>query len=102
MEDSLLSVASLHALAYCERLFYLEEVERLKLADAAVYAGRDPYQVSFLVTFTSLVSGSDRTCLYSGQSIASWVRKLTSRASHCRGLFGNPPWEPVPADGSPL
>jgi CRISPR-associated protein Cas1 len=40
MEDSLLSVASLHALAYCERLFYLEEVERLKLADAAVYAGR--------------------------------------------------------------
>lgn len=40
MEDSLLSVGSLHALAYCERLFYLEEVERLKLADAAVYAGR--------------------------------------------------------------
>ena len=40
MEDSLLSVASLHALAYCERLFYLEEVEQLKLADAAVYAGR--------------------------------------------------------------
>jgi CRISP-associated protein Cas1 len=39
-EDSLLTVASLHALAYCERLFYLEEVEQLKLADAAVYAGR--------------------------------------------------------------
>lgn len=40
MEDSLISVAALHALAYCERLFYLEEVERLRLADAAVYAGR--------------------------------------------------------------
>jgi len=40
MDDSLLSVASLHALVYCERLFYLEEVERLRLADAAVYAGR--------------------------------------------------------------
>lgn len=40
MEEALLSVASLHALAYCERLFYLEEVERLRLADAAVYAGR--------------------------------------------------------------
>ncbi len=31
---------SLHALAYCERLFYLEEVEELRVADAAVYAGR--------------------------------------------------------------
>jgi CRISPR-associated protein Cas1 len=36
----MLSVQSLHALAYCERLFYLEEVEHLRLADAAVYAGR--------------------------------------------------------------
>jgi hypothetical protein len=34
--------------------------------------GRDPYQVSFVVTFTSLVSGLDRTCLYSGLSMASW------------------------------
>src|SRR5215213_372992 len=37
---SLLRVQSLHALAYCERLFYLEEVERIRLADASVYAGR--------------------------------------------------------------
>jgi CRISPR-associated protein Cas1 len=36
----ILRVQSLHALAYCERLFYLEEVERIRLADAAVYAGR--------------------------------------------------------------
>jgi CRISPR-associated protein Cas1 len=36
----LLSVQSLHALLYCERLFYLEEVERIRLADASVYAGR--------------------------------------------------------------
>jgi len=40
MDDSLLSVASLHALVYCERLFYLEEVEGFRIADAAVYAGR--------------------------------------------------------------
>jgi len=38
--DDLLSVASLHALIYCERLFYLEEVERIRVADAAVFAGR--------------------------------------------------------------
>ena len=40
MDEPLLSVGSLHALVYCERLFYLEEVERLRIADAAVYAGR--------------------------------------------------------------
>jgi CRISPR-associated protein Cas1 len=37
---SYLSVHSLHALAYCERLFFLEEVERVRLADERVYAGR--------------------------------------------------------------
>lgn len=30
----------LHSLTYCERLFYLEEVEEIRLADDAVYAGR--------------------------------------------------------------
>lgn len=35
-----LRVMSLHALLYCERLFYLEEVEEIRVADAAVYAGR--------------------------------------------------------------
>lgn len=40
VDEPLLSVASLHALVYCERLFYLEEVERIRVADAAVFAGR--------------------------------------------------------------
>ncbi|NEQ95913.1 MAG: type I-MYXAN CRISPR-associated endonuclease Cas1 [Cyanothece sp. SIO2G6] len=35
-----LRVNSLHALAYCPRLFYLEEVEELYTQDAAVFAGR--------------------------------------------------------------
>jgi CRISP-associated protein Cas1 len=35
-----LRVESLHALAYCERLFYFQEVERLSAPDARVYAGR--------------------------------------------------------------
>ncbi|MBF2000788.1 MAG: type I-MYXAN CRISPR-associated endonuclease Cas1 [Synechococcales cyanobacterium M58_A2018_015] len=35
-----LRVSSLHALAYCPRLFYLEEVEELYTQDAAVFAGR--------------------------------------------------------------
>lgn len=33
-------VMALHALAYCERLFYLEEVEELRVANDLVYAGR--------------------------------------------------------------
>ena len=33
-------VMALHALVYCERLFYLEEVEELRVADQAVLAGR--------------------------------------------------------------
>jgi CRISP-associated protein Cas1 len=35
-----LPIHALHALAYCERLFYLENVEQLRVADARVYAGR--------------------------------------------------------------
>lgn len=31
---------ALHAFAYCERLFYLEEVEEIRLADHRVFAGR--------------------------------------------------------------
>jgi len=33
-------VSALHALAYCPRLFYLEEVEELYTQNAAVFAGR--------------------------------------------------------------
>lgn len=35
-----LPIHALHALAYCERLFYLENVEHLRVADERVYAGR--------------------------------------------------------------
>lgn len=39
-DQSLIRVMALHALAYCERLFYLEEVEEIRVADHRVYAGR--------------------------------------------------------------
>ncbi|MCL6436434.1 MAG: type I-MYXAN CRISPR-associated endonuclease Cas1 [Leptolyngbyaceae cyanobacterium HOT.MB2.61] len=39
-EQDTLRVNALHALAYCPRLFYLEEVEELYTQDAAVFAGR--------------------------------------------------------------
>ncbi len=40
MNDQPIRVMALHALTYCERLFYLEEVEEIRIADAAVFAGR--------------------------------------------------------------
>ena len=39
-DEPLIRVMALHALAYCERLFYLEEVEEIRVANANVYAGR--------------------------------------------------------------
>lgn len=33
-DSPLTRVMALHALAYCERLFYLEEVEEIRVADA--------------------------------------------------------------------
>lgn len=39
-QQDTLRVSALHALAYCPRLFYLEEVEELYTQDAAVFAGR--------------------------------------------------------------
>lgn len=38
--EPLIRVMALHALLYCERLFYLEEVEEIRIADESVYAGR--------------------------------------------------------------
>ena len=40
-QDPPLRVMALHALAYCPRLFYLEEVEEIRVADDRVYAGRE-------------------------------------------------------------
>jgi len=40
LEQETLRVSALHALCYCPRLFYLEEVEELYTQDAAVFAGR--------------------------------------------------------------
>lgn len=39
-DEPLIRVMALHALAFCERLFYLEEVEEIRVADANVYSGR--------------------------------------------------------------
>lgn len=44
MNDPIISAGGLHALAYCERLFYLENVECIRVADERVYAGRRAHE----------------------------------------------------------
>lgn len=39
-DEPLIRVMALHAIEYCERLFYLEEVEEIRVADTAIYDGR--------------------------------------------------------------
>jgi CRISP-associated protein Cas1 len=43
-QPPLIRVMALHALAYCQRLFYLEEVEEIRVADHRVYAGRSLHE----------------------------------------------------------
>ncbi|MGG4032295.1 type I-MYXAN CRISPR-associated endonuclease Cas1 [Paenibacillus cisolokensis] len=43
--EPLIRVMALHALGYCERLFYLEEVEGIRLADSAVFDGRRQHEL---------------------------------------------------------
>jgi CRISPR-associated protein Cas1 len=40
IDGNLVRVMALHSLTYCERLYYLEEVEELRVANDAVFAGR--------------------------------------------------------------
>lgn len=44
MPHPTIRVMALHALAYCERLFYLEEIEEIRVTDAAMWAGRRLHQ----------------------------------------------------------
>lgn len=52
-QQPMLRVMALHALAYCERLFYLEEVEEIRVADAAVLDGRRVHEELEEGTLTS-------------------------------------------------
>ncbi len=71
--DPLLRVESLHALAYCPRLFYFQEVERISVPHERVFAGRqlhaaleadeDGESVSIELTSTTLGLTGKVDCL---------------------------------------
>lgn len=58
--DAFVRVMGLHSLTYCERLYYLEEVEGLLVADDAVYAGRSLHEEHA----TDDPSGTERRSVY--------------------------------------
>lgn len=104
--DPPLRIMALHAMKYCERLFYLEEVEEIRVADANVYAGRrlhdevvseddvSPEKRSFQVEseFWGLVGKADALRKRDGQWIAYEHKK-----GRCRREADNSPG-PWPSD----
>lgn len=82
-QEPLLRIMALHALAYCKRLFYLEDVEEIRVADHRVYAGRTPHEAGLPedggelvnITLESERWGMKGTLDYSDRSHAgSWGR----------------------------
>ncbi len=62
---TLTRVMALHALGYCERLFYLEEVEGIRVADKNVYDGRRYHEhLPEYVEMSSVTIESDVLGLY--------------------------------------
>lgn len=102
--DPLVRVMALHALAYCPRLFYLEEVEEIRVADAAVYAGRqlhaaleadeDGEQTSLELTSAALGLTGKVDCLR--RRDGSYLPYEHKRGQPCR-RDGQPP-TPWPSD----
>ncbi len=77
--DPPVRVMALHALLYCERLFYLEEVEEIRVADAAVYAGRELH--GSLAAKANGAAGKD-------DADEAGAREEMELASPALGLFG--------------
>lgn len=73
-------VAGLHALKYCERLFYLEEVEEIRVADEAVLAGRTLHE--------ELADGETRSFTLSSERLG-----LVGRVDAVRHRQGG--WVPI-------
>lgn len=80
--EPLLRVMSLHALEYCERLFYLEEVEEIRLADSSIYAGRAMHEE------LALEEGEERR----SYTLSSTVLGLTGKMDAMRHREGS--WIP--------
>ena len=88
-DEPLIRVMALHALKYCERLFYLEEVEEIRKADANVFSGRrlhedldkgpDVYSLELASEILGLRGKTDCVKRESGQLIVCEHKKGKSK-----------------------
>jgi CRISPR-associated protein Cas1 len=74
-------IMALHAMLYCERLYYLEEVEEIYLADGNVYAGRRLHD--------DVVPEDDTTPEKRSFQVSSETWGLTGKADAVRKRDGN-------------
>ena len=93
--NPLIRVMALHAMAYCERLFYLEEVEEIRVADANVYEGRRLHETVNIGEETLTLEMASDSLGIRGK--ADCVRKSDGRwfvLEHKKGRScnGNAPW----------
>jgi len=94
-EEPLIRVMALHALAYCERLFYLEEVEVIRVADANVYQGRRLHEKLEKEPGAATMELASETLGLRGK--LDWLRETSGRAvvvEHKKGKSrgGTEPW----------
>jgi hypothetical protein len=95
---------ALHALLYCERLFYLEEVEEIRIADEAVYAGRRLHEelASDEGEMVSLVLESERLgvkgkvdCLRRRNRVKGRMGLRLGRATGCKCMRTRCCWKSI-------
>lgn len=73
-------VMALHSITYCERLYYLEEVEQMKRADEAVFAGRTLHE--------ELRQEEEERGEWSSQELSSEALGLTGKVDALRRRDG--------------
>ena len=93
----MLRVMAIHALAYCERLFYLEEVEEIRVADNRVYAGRTLHEAQVPEDGSELASTTLESAAWGIRGKLDYLRYrdgLCMPFEHKRGRSkGDEAWE---------
>ena len=85
---------ALHALSYCERLFYLEEVEELRVADHSVYEGRTLHDTELDRSWQRLELASEAWGIHGKADFARYREGKLVAVEHKKGRSkGDAAWD---------
>lgn len=85
---------ALHALSYCERLFYLEEVEELRVADHSVYEGRTLHDTELDRSWQRLELASESWGIHGKADFARYREGKLVAVEHKKGRSkGDAAWD---------